>query len=64
MIDPYEVLCEQCGCTGNQSCGHEPLDKDLLCTILQDDDTCGCCAIDPQHMRYDDPRQTVLEGLG
>jgi len=34
--------CEQCGCTGNESCGHEPVDKEWLCA-LRPDMRCSCC---------------------
>jgi len=36
------VPCARCGCVGNESCGHEPLDSTVLCT-LGADDVCGCC---------------------
>lgn len=35
--------CDKCGCTGNSSCGHEPLDKEECCT-LKPSGICPCCA--------------------
>ena len=34
--------CEECGCTGNTSCGHEPISTDVGCT-LNDQMVCPCC---------------------
>ena len=41
--------CEQCGCIGNMSCGHEWLDKKNWCT-LDSLGVCPCCNIDKDHM--------------
>jgi len=38
------VACGKCGCLGNAECGHEPLDKDKLCT-LNAAEICPCCRI-------------------
>ena len=35
--------CEVCGCLGNASCGHDPLDSERCCT-LDAVQTCPCCA--------------------
>ncbi len=54
--------CEVCGCTGNQSCGHEPLDKEVGCA-LPDGLICGCCWINENHMNdmiKPDAKQTDL----
>ena len=52
--------CELCGCIGNESCGHEPLDKERLCAL----DAlliCPCCRIDKNHMKPEpDPNQQEL----
>jgi len=39
------VPCDFCGCTGNMSCGHEPVDKELCCTLVPVGCRwiCGCC---------------------
>ena len=34
--------CGICGCVGNMSCGHEPLDKERCCT-LDGAEVCPCC---------------------
>ena len=60
-----DVKCVECGCIGNGSCGHAPLDTAMWCGIPQDDDTCGCCAIDPRHMDYKpevDGQQELING--
>ena len=36
------VPCEECGCFGNASCGHEPVDKEMCCT-LDSHMVCACC---------------------
>lgn len=47
-MDNDEVVeCEKCHCKGNSSCGHEPLDKDWLCT-LKPNGLCPCCDIEYQ----------------
>ena len=43
-------LCEECGCEGNMSCGHEPLDIKMLCALF-DDLVCPCCHIMPKETR-------------
>jgi hypothetical protein len=40
--DPNTVHCSRCGCLGNMSCGHEPLDKEKCCTLDQLE-VCPCC---------------------
>ena len=35
-------VCLECGCFGNQSCGHEPYNKKQLCS-LDEVGFCGCC---------------------
>jgi hypothetical protein len=40
--DPNAVKCSRCGCLGNSSCGHEPLDKEKCCTLDQVG-VCPCC---------------------
>ena len=37
-------LCEECGCAGNSSCGHDPLDDEMLCA-LDEAGFCGCCKV-------------------
>ena len=36
--------CEQCGCLGNESCGHEPYDDKWNCS-LKWDLRCACCHV-------------------
>jgi len=36
------IKCETCGCEGNTSCGHEPIDARVLCALYPDG-VCGCC---------------------
>ena len=36
--------CEQCGCLGNDSCGHEPYDEKWNCS-LKADLRCACCHV-------------------
>jgi hypothetical protein len=36
------VACWKCGCLGNCSCGHEPLDRERCCT-LDAAEICPCC---------------------
>lgn len=38
------VPCGKCGCLGNCSCGHEPLDEEHGCT-LGPAEICSCCRI-------------------
>ena len=39
------VPCEECGCLGNNECGHDCLDREQECTIQQESDgACPCCA--------------------
>lgn len=33
--------CEICGCAGNEACGHEPLDREMMCLLA--DGWCPCC---------------------
>jgi len=35
--------CEVCGCLGNESCGHDPLNPARCCS-LDAVQTCPCCA--------------------
>jgi hypothetical protein len=42
--DPDSVPCARCGCMGNSSCGHEPLDMDKCCT-LDRAELCPCCRV-------------------
>jgi len=35
-------ICKSCGCSGNRSCGHDPIDKENLCA-LGPDLLCPCC---------------------
>lgn len=46
LVDYKEpvVVCEECGCEGNESCGHEPVDPVWLCT-LHPDMVCQCCKV-------------------
>jgi hypothetical protein len=39
-IDTAE--CEKCHCKGNSDCGHEPINKDWLCTLMPNG-LCPCC---------------------
>jgi hypothetical protein len=38
------VPCGKCGCLGNCSCGHEPLDEERGCA-LGPSEICHCCRI-------------------
>lgn len=40
-----ECACGNCGCLGNNECGHACLDDDNGCTLLGDY-TCPCCMIE------------------
>lgn len=44
LVSEEGVKCERCGCEGNMSCGHKPLDKDKGCTLGRDF-ICPCCRI-------------------
>lgn len=35
--------CEECGCPGNNKCGHECLDTGNMFCALDDDMVCPCC---------------------
>jgi hypothetical protein len=50
MSDDLPV-CELCGCRGNCECGHEPLNPEMGCTLI-DEAVCPCCLKDPQHMLH------------
>ena len=41
------VPCAVCGCLGNMSCGHEPLDLEKCCT-LDGQEVCPCCNIEKE----------------
>jgi len=52
MTDNYDnPPCVTCGCTGNQSCGHEPLDEDMLCALWPDG-VCGCCKVKEKNNHF------------
>jgi hypothetical protein len=42
VIMSKPCTCEKCGCTGNSSCGAEPVDKENNCTLNQAL-ICPCC---------------------
>jgi hypothetical protein len=61
-----EAACELCGCVGNETCGHEMLDEERMCTLcsVNGQMVCPCCVIDAGHMKEpEDPRQMKLESL-
>jgi hypothetical protein len=66
MTNDNVVPCESCGCLGNQSCGHEIMDKDKCCA-LDHLLICPCCRIagGASHLRQpEDPRQIILIAEG
>ena len=43
MVDWFEPYpCEECGCTGNETCGAEPLGEDCA---LDECGICPCCRV-------------------
>lgn len=44
VMTEKNVECIECGCTGNMSCGHEPLDGKNKCT-LDSILVCHCCRL-------------------
>ncbi len=44
-----DVVCELCGCHGNESCGHRMLGAD--CSLSREM-ICPCCILDVNHMRH------------
>ena len=56
-----ECACGNCGCLGNNVCGHECLDTDNKCTLLGDD-TCPCCMIESAPLT--DAQEDALTGQG
>ncbi len=55
MDDEGIPLCEECGCAGNASCGYDPLNKEILCALVEGQDgpdlICACCDILPKVTR-------------
>ena len=49
-VPSTDILCESCGCGGNNDCDHECLGDD--CTLDEPFMICPCCRIDPQHRRH------------
>ncbi len=41
-VDPGCAPCEECGCMGNCECGHECINKEECCTLVNAE-TCPCC---------------------
>ncbi len=35
--------CEQCGCEGNETCGHSPLNEEFMCALMPHNTICPCC---------------------
>ena len=63
MHDKDICHCELCGCIGNATCGHDPLDSERMCTLDPVSLVCPCCSIDPSHMDAvgtTDAKQEVL----
>ena len=60
--DPNAVPCARCGCKGNMSCGHEPLNKIECCTLDQEG-VCPCCRMSEGIPIYPWARWDVQEAV-
>ena len=52
--------CAECGCLGNESCGHKPVDMDQCCT-LDDVMVCPCCNSKFKASRLEALREDAFE---
>ena len=54
MMNEENPPCVVCGCRGNMSCGHEPIDPEWMCA-LDRAGVCGCCNAEGRHCEGCDP---------
>lgn len=58
--------CEECGCKGNESCGHSALDREWGCALYPDL-RCPCCHIkEKKHnkpLEFDSKYMRLLLGM-